>query len=365
MMYDISVWEGIRARVEREISGFEKSIKSEISRDRSLQEHYGIYPVPWQLGEVLWQRANGWIQRLYRECCNVYGKETSLEFDQAVWAYLIEPLIMREVQVNEHGYRASRLFELLLCAVGSPPENRRQLRVDQKSCCLQVRTRIYDAWYAKLNHVPSKMDEAAAVMARANAVERRAARIAAGLPPEPLPSTDPRNTPAAMSPVPIAIQASEGAIQSPQAGPAPLNEQGTSAAHANAPSPSGPAPVSSEIRPKSWSEIEISFLSEHRVQIRDDTHIETRNYAEFGFEDGRSKKPNLAWETLRALAEQEGILKQPTRSNETWAHVEKRIQTIRKVLCEHFHISSDPIPYIEGTGYKSSFKIRCRRSYQS
>ena len=93
MMYDISVWEGIRARVEWEISGFEKSIKSEISRDRSLQEHYGIYPVPWQLGEVLWQRANGWIQRLYRECCNVYGKETSLEFDQAVWAYLIEPLI--------------------------------------------------------------------------------------------------------------------------------------------------------------------------------------------------------------------------------------------------------------------------------
>jgi hypothetical protein len=358
MMYDISVWEGIRARVEREISGFDRTVKGEISRDRSLQEHYGIYPVPWQLGQVLWQRADAWIQRLYKECCNVYGKETSLEFDQAVWAYFIEPLIMREVQVNEQGYRASRLLELLLCAVGSLPENRRQLRVDQKSCCLQVRTRIYDAWYAKLNHVTSKVDEAATVMARFNAMEVRAARIAAGLPTEPLPSADTRNILPSTSPVPIAIQ-------SPQTVPVSGCEQPASEHLATAPPPSKPVHGSSEIRPRSWDEIEVSFLSEHRVQIVDGAKTETLNYAEFGFEDGRSEKPNLAWETLRTLAEQEGVLKRPTKTGETWAHVEKRIQTIRKILCEYFRIPSDPIPFVERIGYKANFKIRCRQSYRS
>jgi hypothetical protein len=33
-----------------------------------------------------------------------------------------------------------------------------------------------------------------------------------------------------------------------------------------------------------------------------------RNYAEFGFADGRTGNPNRAWETLRALAEQGGAI---------------------------------------------------------
>jgi hypothetical protein len=37
-----------------------------------------------------------------------------------------------------------------------------------------------------------------------------------------------------------------------------------------------------------------------------------RNYAEFGFADGRTGNPNQAWEALRALAEQRGFIRDGT-----------------------------------------------------
>ena len=49
-------------------------------------------PIPWQLPQVMQQRAESWIQRLYGSCCDVYrahGKEPSPEFDSAVWAFHI------------------------------------------------------------------------------------------------------------------------------------------------------------------------------------------------------------------------------------------------------------------------------------
>jgi len=45
-----------------------------------------------------------------------------------------------------------------------------------------------------------------------------------------------------------------------------------------------------------WDTIEIAFLREERVQIRNGSTTETRNYAEFGFQDGRNGMPNRAWE---------------------------------------------------------------------
>ena len=48
-----------------------------------------------------------------------------------------------------------------------------------------------------------------------------------------------------------------------------------------------------------WEGIEITFLSDERVQIHIGKTHETRNYAEFGFQDNKSKNPNRAWETLR------------------------------------------------------------------
>jgi hypothetical protein len=115
----------------------------------------------------------------------------------------------------------------------------------------------------------------------------------------------------------------------------------------------------------SWDRVEISFLSDERVQIRNGTRTETRNYAELGFADSRSGKPNRAWETLRALAEANGIIQDGASTAAAWTQVEKRIQEIRKTLRSHFDISTDPIPFVGGTGYRAYFKIGCGPSFDT
>jgi hypothetical protein len=68
---------------------------------------------------------------------------------------------------------------------------------------------------------------------------------------------------------------------------------------------------------------------------------------------------------LRLLAKQGGLIQAPTNEQRHWHLVEKRIQEIRKVLRNHFGISHDPIPYVEGSGYRAVFKIACRSSYET
>jgi hypothetical protein len=60
----------------------------------------------------------------------------------------------------------------------------------------------------------------------------------------------------------------------------------------------------------SWDTIEISFLTEYKLQIsRNGSFEEPVGYQELGFEDRRSGKPDQAWGTLRALVEERGILR--------------------------------------------------------
>jgi hypothetical protein len=130
--------------------------------------------------------------------------------------------------------------------------------------------------------------------------------------------------------------------------------------------PTGDLPVQSRgADAATWESVEISFLSDFRIQIRNGTKLETPNYAEFGFEDRRSGKPNQAWETLRVLAERRGLIQEPTKAHQDWSQVEKRIQEIRKILRNHFGISADPIPFVEGAGYQVLFKIGCSPSYHT
>lgn len=113
-----------------------------------------------------------------------------------------------------------------------------------------------------------------------------------------------------------------------------------------------------------WDGIEVEFISEERVQVRNGAHTQSLNYAEFGFEDSRNGKPNRAWVVLRIFAERRGMIRQAAEAGQNWSKVEKRIQEIRRVFRAHFGISADPIPFIEGTGYRASFKIGCRPSYE-
>jgi hypothetical protein len=150
---------------------------------------------------------------------------------------------------------------------------------------------------------------------------------------------------------------------------------GEGAAPANTPartsegSPTGAA--KSKCQADKWEDIEISFLSDERVQITMGTHIETRNYDEMGFASKQNGTPVLAWKTLRVMAEAGGVIRVASDSGK-WAKVEKRVQEIRKVLRHQFGLTDDPLPYTKKTqrnpeefGYRTKFKLGCRPSYES
>jgi hypothetical protein len=126
-----------------------------------------------------------------------------------------------------------------------------------------------------------------------------------------------------------------------------------------------PAARLNDTRAVAWEAIEIVFISDERVQISNGTNSETCNYAELGFADGRSEKPIQAWETLRTMAEQGGVIANSTKPTQPWSAVEKRIQEIRRALQRHFGLSADPIRFSRGTGYEACFKIRCGPSFRT
>jgi len=113
---------------------------------------------------------------------------------------------------------------------------------------------------------------------------------------------------------------------------------------------------------RNWEAVEIRFLSDERTQVVIGERTEARNYAELGFEDGRSKKPNLAWQALRFLAESNGIITHPPNGQD-WTKFEKRVQEIRKRLRHHFRLEDDPLPFTDG--YHARFKISCSPSFDS
>jgi hypothetical protein len=390
--YDVSIWEEIRPIVRRKTYQLVESINKEIPKDPSLGQFQGKYPVPFQLREIMEQRANAWVQRLYDLCCDAYkshGKTLSADFDRAVWEYCLEPFIMGETDSQIHDQTMGGFLNLLLCAVGSPPEKRPSLKVGQKQCCFDVRAKVYQTWYDKLHHLPPRMNEAVAALARFNAMERRAASIVRGLPPDdppPPPSipahplaqpeeslpprafnSNPKTPPSTIEPAtdigPALSNETEGTIvsASPPLSPAQEVPEKEARGVSGVDMPTQPSGAEAA----TWDAIEIRFLSDERVQIRNGATTETRNYTELGFEDGRNGKPNRAWEAFRVLATERGIIRDAGKTGRTWPKVEKRMQEIRKVLRKHFHISADPVPFVEGTGYQALFKINCRPSFDT
>src|ERR1017187_3897558 len=109
-------------------------------------------------------------------------------------------------------------------------------------------------------------------------------------------------------------------------------------------------------RERVWEDIEIVFISDERVQVKDGTQIQTLNYNEMGFEDRRSGKPNQGWGVLRALAQAGGVIPESARDAKDFIGMGKRIERIRHTLKTHFQITSDPVGK-DAKGYHCLFKI--------
>jgi hypothetical protein len=193
--YDISIWEKIISIVSLKTAQLVEEINKEISKDTSLVEFQGKDPVSWQLEEIVEQRANAWVQRVYEICRDAYkshGDAPSADFDRAMWAYCINPFILgeKDTQIHDmdqdekdaqiHDKTISGLLNLLLCAVGPPPERRALLTVSQKQCCIDVRNKIRDTWWDRL-HLGQGIWEAVE-MSCDDGMEARAVRIVRGLP---------------------------------------------------------------------------------------------------------------------------------------------------------------------------------------
>lgn len=112
-----------------------------------------------------------------------------------------------------------------------------------------------------------------------------------------------------------------------------------------------------------WEHVEISFLSDERVQVKVREGMETWNYAEMGFEDRRNGTPNQEWILLRELAVNKGVLTNSAKKAREFIRMEKRMERVRKGLRQFFKITSDPILRHPGEGYRCRFKIECARSF--
>lgn len=110
---------------------------------------------------------------------------------------------------------------------------------------------------------------------------------------------------------PVTCAAASGPEQAERAGDNRPRAKGAASAQAPNVAPGGSG---ADRGGASWQDIEISFLSDERVQIKIGSHSETRNYAEMGFSDQRNGKPNQQWGILRSLARARGSIDYPRNS---------------------------------------------------
>lgn len=123
-----------------------------------------------------------------------------------------------------------------------------------------------------------------------------------------------------------------------------------------------------ERRLATWKDVGIEFTSDHRVQVKVKADTYSKNYLEMGFENRKTGTPNLAWLTLRILAQKGGAI--PVAFSQR-KKLEKRIQEIRKTLRAHFAtarfeipLKPDPLPYnSRDKEYHALFHISTRPSF--
>jgi hypothetical protein len=116
--------------------------------------------------------------------------------------------------------------------------------------------------------------------------------------------------------------------------------------------------------PNTWCDVEISFFNEHSVQITVGHAKSVKEFGEVGMAHRRSGKPRRAWQMLHALALSGGVINRPENRDSDWTAIEKRMQELRAWFRDRFGLTSDPLPYVKGTGYRADFRITVAPSYR-
>jgi hypothetical protein len=116
-----------------------------------------------------------------------------------------------------------------------------------------------------------------------------------------------------------------------------------------------------------WTDVELRFISDEALQIiLNGQHQPKQNYAELGFEDGRTGTPSLAWQTLLELARCDGLLKvnrvpkkySGDRVPKQYRDQAKRVEAIRRTLRNRFGIAENPLPLDKKENcYRAEFQI--------
>lgn len=106
----------------------------------------------------------------------------------------------------------------------------------------------------------------------------------------------------------------------------------------------------------SWQNFYIQFRNAEAITIKVSGHTHDTSYADMGFADGRTGKPNTQWVLLALLAKNGGSLssKDP-RANDKY---KKHKQLLADVLKEYFSMDTDPFkPYESIDGYSIKINI--------
>ncbi len=108
-----------------------------------------------------------------------------------------------------------------------------------------------------------------------------------------------------------------------------------------------------------WEDVEISFLSKDRAQLKVSHTTEIRDYAAMGFEDIRTGNPIKAWAVLRLLgwSQASGNSINKVLMGADWEVAKKHIQTIRRKVRTVFGLPGDPVPFVRGRGFRARFRI--------
>jgi hypothetical protein len=317
------------------------------------------------------ERADSWMESASGIYVNAVRRLGFEPFDHGaqLWHYGLS------------GFLKHRLTPLLELAFGVTNEDRQWLDVAPNSpsrgatiarlkigAVRRIVERLDAEWGVKTwPDYTSPLIEAMGAMARYNARERAAARLASGSASPGMAGSTSVTTNSgqlkATDEIPVGsrvVEATDRADATSTGDPIAAPSE----ASIQAELPNDLHPKAPPLSVLTWQAVEISFLSDERVQIRCGTSLKTLNYAEFGFADGRNEKPNLPWATLRAMAS-EGVIRDTAKTGGSWPKIEKHIQEIRRVLREHFGIEEDPIPFVKDVGYRACFKIGLSRSFDS